>query len=83
MNRPRHPAFPELLREMRERRDFKTQHALDEACGFAHSTTAQYENGLREPGLMNLDRLCDALGCTADALLGRKPLPKPRKRPPA
>ncbi len=78
MNRPRHPTFPDLLRVMRERAGFKSQLDLDDACGFAKSTTAQYENGLREPGLNNLGRLCDALGCTADSLLGRKPLPKRR-----
>lgn len=81
VNRPRHPTFPELLKVMRQRAGFASQHALDEACGFALSTTAQYENGLREPGLNNLARLCDALGCSADSLLGRKPLPKRRPAP--
>lgn len=66
-----HPRFWECLRRLRVAAGFKTQHDLDRACGFGLSTVAQYENQLREPGLENLDTLCDVLKCSADALLGR------------
>ena len=49
-----------------------TQEAFAASTGFKISAISAFENGRRDPGLANLVRLADALGVTADQLLGRR-----------
>lgn len=49
-----------------------TQGALAELAGFTQNAVSRWERGVREPKASSICRLCDALGCTADELLGRQ-----------
>lgn len=60
------------LRAIRLARGF-TQTDLAKAANLAQSAICDYEQGKKRPGLVAINRLCNALGCTADELLGRKP----------
>lgn len=50
-----------------------TQKQLAALAGVHESAIAQYEKGMRNPTFETINRLCDALGLTADYLMGRKP----------
>lgn len=53
-----------------------TQEALAEKLNVAGPTVQRYENGTRSPTtIARLVDLCDVLGVSADALLGRQPVP--------
>jgi transcriptional regulator with XRE-family HTH domain len=50
-----------------------SQPALAEAAGVPVTTLRNWERGRRQPLALALGSLADALGVTADELLGRKP----------
>lgn len=41
--------------------------------GLPTNLIIDYAKGEKLPGATNITKLCDALGCTADELLGREP----------
>lgn len=47
------------------------------AAGMSVQQLSHYETGHNEPGVSVLRRLCVALGCSADELLGLSPTEKP------
>jgi transcriptional regulator with XRE-family HTH domain len=59
------------LRELREEQHL-TQAKLAGIAGLPSSSIAHFEAGGRSPSVESLVKLADALGCSADELLGRK-----------
>ena len=55
---------------IREKRIAKgwTQQQLEDETGIAFSTLSNYETGLKEPGIFNLNEIANALGTTIDYL---------------
>lgn len=49
-----------------------TSTQLAQKSGFFCSVISRFEHGHNEPNLTNLVKLCKALGCSADVLLGIK-----------
>jgi transcriptional regulator with XRE-family HTH domain len=47
-----------------------TQSALAERVGITQAYLAELEKGIKRPSLDVLEKLCDALSCSADYLLG-------------
>lgn len=56
-----------------------TQAELSSRTKLSTRIISQYENGKKLPGYYSIIALCDAIGCTADELLGRKPITMKRK----
>jgi transcriptional regulator with XRE-family HTH domain len=50
-----------------------TQSQLAERVGITQAFLAEIEKGRKRPSLDVLEKLCDALGCSADYLLGIPP----------
>lgn len=63
--------FAHAIVRIRESRGI-TQSDLAERTGLKPSAISHFESGRRRPCLANLVKLADALGCSADVLLGRK-----------
>ena len=59
------------LKEIREARGI-SQYKLSHTAGVRQSTICRIESGEQKPGADIIIKLCDALDCTADELLGRK-----------
>ena len=59
------------LKKLRENREL-TQYKLSKISGIPQRSIFRIEKGLQNPGADIVIKLCDALGCTADELLGRK-----------
>lgn len=59
------------LKKLRENREL-TQYKLSKISGIPQPSIFRIEKGLQNPGADIVIKLCDALGCTADELLGRK-----------
>lgn len=62
--------FGKRLRAAREAKQM-TGTALGSQLGATKTNVSQWENGTHMPDLKTLAALCDALTCSADALLGR------------
>ena len=62
-------SFSKRLRQARERRQF-TQAQLAERAGFKECAISRFETGGCNPSLRNFEKLRNALGVTADSLLG-------------
>lgn len=60
----------EKLRQLRQSNGL-TQEALAKTLGIGQATVACYENGLREPHIVNLIAYADFFDCTVDFLIGR------------
>lgn len=60
----------ELLRQLRQSNGL-TQEELAKNLGIGQATVACYENGLREPHIVNLIAYADYFDCTVDFLIGR------------
>ncbi len=60
----------ELLRQLRQSNGL-TQEELAKNLGIGQATVACYENGLREPHIVNLIAYADFFDCTVDFLIGR------------
>lgn len=71
--------LPRRLREARRRAGL-TQAEVADAAGLDENVYARYERAERLPSVEILDRLCDAVGCSADWLLGET-TPAPPARP--
>ena len=46
-----------------------SQHELAEKMGVTYQAISQYERGKREPKIEQVQRICEALGCTLDEML--------------
>lgn len=53
------------------KRSGKTLKQIQEETGISHAQLYRIRTGQSEPTASVIIRLCDALGCTADELLGR------------
>ena len=62
--------FNEMLKNIRLQRKM-SQSDLAKKTGLTPSNISHYERGTRQPTVDNLRKLCDALPCSSDALLGR------------
>ncbi len=61
---------PQILRELRIKRDVK-QRSIAKYLGVAQQTYSNYEKGLSAIPLHHFNKLCDYFGVSADFLLGR------------
>lgn len=67
-------SFGEKLRQARKRANL-TQKQLADRIGALHNSVSQWECGINRPSQDVIRALCDALGVTADYLLGIAPPP--------
>lgn len=58
------------ITEIREKRGL-TQEELAEKIGVSRKTISNWENAIKKPRLQDLLKLCDALSCDLDYLLGK------------
>lgn len=65
-------SLPKKISQRRKLQGY-TQTQLAERVGITQAFLAEIENGRKRPSLDVLERLCDALGCSADYLLGISP----------
>jgi transcriptional regulator with XRE-family HTH domain len=65
----------DLPKRINQRRKMQglTQSQLAERVGITQAFLAEIEKGRKRPSLDVLEKLCDALGCSADYLLGIPP----------
>ncbi len=63
-------AFPAMLIKLRTERELSQREAAAE-LGISQALLSHYENGIREPRLEFVVRLCDYYDVSADLLLGR------------
>lgn len=65
----------DLPKRISQRRKMQglTQSQLAERVGITQAFLAEIEKGRKRPSLEVLEKLCDALGCSADYLLGITP----------
>lgn len=65
----------DLPKRISQRRKLQglTQTLLAERVGITQAFLAEIEKGRKRPSLEVLEKLCDALGCSADYLLGIPP----------
>ncbi|MCL2862406.1 MAG: helix-turn-helix transcriptional regulator [Firmicutes bacterium] len=61
----------ERLKELREERGV-SQEQLAKAIGIRQQTISQYENGITQPDIQTIKKLCDFFDVTSDYLLGFK-----------
>ncbi len=61
--------FKDLLKIAREQKEI-SQSELAKLSGLHASTISHFEGGRREPNVKNIRRLCSALMCSSDYLLG-------------
>ena len=62
--------FAERLKELRLESGY-TLKVVSEGIGIPLSTYSNYEQGIREPSVEIIKRICDFYGVSADYLLGR------------
>lgn len=63
-------AFPAMLVKLRTERALSQREAASE-LGISQALLSHYENGIREPRLEFVVKLCDYYNVSADLLLGR------------
>ncbi len=63
-------AFPAQLLKLRQDRGLSQREAAQD-LGISQALLSHYENGLREPKLELVVRVCDYYGVSADYILGR------------
>jgi transcriptional regulator with XRE-family HTH domain len=76
---PRHRAFGDALRELRTERDL-SQEALAAAAELDRTYVSGIERGERNPSLVNLLKLADALGVRLSELVLRAEKREKRQR---
>lgn len=64
--------LPKKISQRRKLQGF-TQTQLAQSVGITQAFLAEIEKGRKRPSLDVLEKLCDALGCSADYLLGIPP----------
>lgn len=74
--------FGRNLKRYRKDREM-TQEQLAAAVGVAKTTISGYENNSREPGLMTIIKLSQALEIPVDTLLGNTPKKNPPDKQPS
>ncbi len=62
--------FPDILTALRSERGISQRKAAAD-LGISQALLSHYENGLREPKLDFVVRVCDYYGVSADYMLGR------------
>ena len=62
--------FPDILTALRSERGISQRKAAAD-LGISQALLSHYENGLREPRLDFVVRVCDYYGVSADYMLGR------------
>ncbi len=62
--------FCKRLKETRTEKGF-TQKQIAEAINVTYNAVSQYENGVREPSIDLLIKICDFLDVPSDYLIGR------------
>jgi transcriptional regulator with XRE-family HTH domain len=62
--------FSKTLSKLRREKKFSQSHTAA-ALGVSQALLSHYENGIREPKLEFVIKVCDYYGVTADYLLGR------------
>ena len=60
-----------MIKEIMEQKNM-TAYKVGKITGIPANLVAAYVAGEKLPGYTNIIKLCDALDCTADELLGRK-----------
>lgn len=68
--------FAQRLRELRTAEGL-TQEKLAARLDYGYTAIANYESGRNEPSMQDFMRLCEALDCSADYLLGRSDIRRP------
>ena len=63
-------SFHKILSRLRKEKKLSQRQAAAD-LGISQALLSHYENGVREPGLAFLSRVCDYYGVSADYLLGR------------
>ncbi len=63
-------SFSEALSELRREKNISQRQAAAD-LGISQALLSHYENGLREPRLEFVSRVCDYYGVSADYILGR------------
>ncbi|MBQ5503766.1 MAG: helix-turn-helix transcriptional regulator [Oscillospiraceae bacterium] len=63
-------SFSEALSELRREKNISQRQAAAD-LGISQALLSHYENGLREPRLEFVARVCDYYGVSADYILGR------------
>ena len=63
-------SFHEALSQLRRERDISQRQAASD-LGISQALLSHYENGLREPRLYFVAKVCDYYGVSADYILGR------------
>ena len=66
--------FSDTLSALRRERNISQRQAASE-LGISQALLSHYENGLREPRLDFVVKVCDYYGVTADYMLGREETP--------
>ena len=66
--------FANVLSELRRSRGLSQRQAAND-LGVSQALLSHYENGLREPRLDLVSKMCDYYGVTADYMLGRTDKP--------
>ncbi len=64
--------LPKKISQRRKLQGF-TQTQLAQSVGITQAFLAEIEKGRKRPSIEVLEKLCDALGCSADYLLGIPP----------
>ncbi len=64
--------LPKRISQRRKLQGF-TQTQLAQSVGITQAFLAEIEKGRKRPSIEVLEKLCDALGCSADYLLGIPP----------
>jgi len=72
-------SFSGTLSALRKARGWSQRKVADE-LGISQALLSHYENGLREPRLEFVAKICDYYGVSADYILGRVDEPNPSLR---
>lgn len=64
--------FSRALAQLRREKGISQRQAAQD-LGVSQALLSHYENGIREPGLTFVVKVCDYYGASADYLLGRTP----------
>lgn len=70
-HKPMRGGEQKVLKEIMQSKGL-TAYRVGKLSGLPAGLISAYVNGEKHPGAKNIIKLCDALGCTADELLGRK-----------
>lgn len=64
------------IKSYRERSGMK-QLEVAEKIGISPITMCRYENGIRTPRWIDIEKMCQLFGCSAEELMNRNPIQSP------